>query len=66
MKNRLLLTIVLLSAFLSSRAQIGGDFNPESPSDPGAPVLKYQLSVVAEPVNSGSFNISNDILLTLK
>ena len=62
MKNRLLLTIVLLSAFLSSRAQIGGDFNPESPSDPGAPVLKYQLSVVAEPVNSGSFNIRNERL----
>lgn len=37
-------------------------YNPSSPSDPQEPVLKYQLSLVAEPMNSGSFNFSNERL----
>lgn len=35
---------------------------PSNPSDPQDPVLKYQLSLKAEPMNSGSFNISNERL----
>lgn len=35
---------------------------PSNPSDPQDPVLKYQLSLTAVPMNSGSFNISNERL----
>jgi hypothetical protein len=35
-------------------------YNPSSPGDPQEQALKYQLSLRAEPVNSGSFNIYNE------
>lgn len=35
-------------------------YNPSSPGDPQEQALKYQLSLRAEPVNSGSFNINNE------
>ena len=56
MKNRISLAIFLLSTFLPALAQIGGDYNPESPSDPGVPVQKYTLSLKATPEGGGSFN----------
>lgn len=37
-------------------------YNPSNPSDPQEQALKYQLSLVAEPMNSGSFNINNERL----
>lgn len=37
-------------------------YDPANPSDPQEQALKYQLSLVAEPMNSGSFNISNERL----
>lgn len=59
MKNRLYLCLFLLLAHLCSWAQIGGDYNPDSPADPSAPVAKYQLTVTATPENAGSFNLSS-------
>ena len=35
-------------------------YQPYSPSDPQEQALKYQLSLTAVPMNSGSFNISNE------
>lgn len=35
-------------------------YNPASPADPQEQPLKYQLSLRAEPVNSGTFNINNE------
>ena len=37
-------------------------YRPSSPSDPQEQALKYQLSLTAVPMNSGSFNISNEQL----
>lgn len=37
-------------------------YQPSSPSDPQEQALKYQLSLTAVPMNSGSFNISNERL----
>ena len=37
-------------------------YNPSSPADPQEQALKYQLSLRAEPMNSGSFNINNERL----
>ena len=59
MKNRISLAIFLLSTFLPTLAQIGGDYNPESPSDPGLPVQKYTLSLKATPEGGGSFNTAS-------
>ena len=60
MKNRIFLTAFLLSVLLPSWAQIGGDYNPESPSDPGTPQKHYTLSVQAIPEDGGSFNIRSE------
>ena len=49
----------LLSAVLPIWAQIGGDYNPDSPSDPGTPVLKHQLTIRAVPEDGGSFNLTD-------
>ena len=54
------MAILLLSLFIPTWAQIGGDYDPNNPDDPGTPVLKYTLSLIAEPASSGSFNISNE------
>lgn len=62
MKSRLSIAIFLLLMHLCSWAQIGGDYNPDSPSDPPAPTLKYNLSITATPENSGSFNVSSEQL----
>lgn len=62
MKHKISIIVFLTLLSLSSWAQIGGDYNPTNPSDPGTPVLKYQLSLIAEPMNSGSFNFSNERL----
>lgn len=62
MKNRIFFAVSLLLMHLCCRAQIGGDYNPANPSDPQGPVLSYQLSLVAKPANSGSFNLSNERL----
>lgn len=62
MKSRLQILVFLLMLSLTSRAQIGGDYDPTSPSDPGTPELKYQLTLTADPVNGGSFNISSERL----
>ena len=35
-------------------------YNPSNPADPYEQALKYQLSLRAEPMNSGSFNINNE------
>ena len=35
-------------------------YSPQSPDDPGSPVLTYPLTVKAEPANSGSFNFTYD------
>lgn len=37
-------------------------YSPSNPSDPSKQPLKYQLSMIADPMNSGSFNISNERL----
>lgn len=36
------------------------EYNPSNPADPYEQALKYQLSLRAEPMNSGSFNINNE------
>lgn len=59
MKNRIYLVMFLLSAVLPIWAQIGGDYNPDSPSDPGTPVLKHQLTIRAVPEDGGSFNLTD-------
>ena len=60
MKNRIFLTAFLLSVLMPSWAQIGGDYNPESPSDPGIPQKRYTLSAQAIPEDGGSFNIRSE------
>lgn len=60
MKTRLSLAIFLSLLHLCAWSQIGGDFNPENPSDPGTPVLKYTLSLNASPKEGGSFNFVNE------
>lgn len=60
MKNRLFLSSILLFLVqLCCWAQIGGDYNPANPSDPGLPVLKYALALKATPADGGSFNVTN-------
>lgn len=59
MKNRIYLVMFLLSAVLPIWAQIGGDYNPDSPSDPGTSVLKHQLTIRAVPEDGGSFNLTD-------
>lgn len=61
MKNRIFLAVFLLLANMCSWAQMGGDYNPANPSDPGNPTQKqeYTLSVKATPSNGGSFNTAS-------
>ena len=59
MKNRISLAIFLLLISLYSWAQIGGDYNPSNPSDPGNPTQEYTLSLKATPSNGGSFNTTS-------
>ena len=59
MKNRISLAIFLLLISLYSWAQIGGDYNPTNPSDPGNPTQEYTLLLKATPSNGGSFNTSS-------
>lgn len=59
MKNRISLAIVLLLMHLCSWAQIGGDYNPANPSDPGNPTQEYTLTLKATPTNGGSFNTTS-------
>lgn len=59
MKNRISLAVFLWTLFLPLWAQIGGDFNPDDPSDPGTPVLKYTLNLIATPASGGSFSTSS-------
>lgn len=59
MKNRISLAIFLLLMSLYSWAQIGGDYNPANPSDPGNPTQEYTLSLKATPSNGGSFNTTS-------
>lgn len=62
MKGRIHILAVLLMISLCSRAQIGGDYDPANPSDPGTPELKYDLTLTADPEDGGYFNISSDRL----
>ena len=59
MKKIIAIVALLLSVQLASWAQIGGDYNPSSPADPGTPVLKYTLTLSAIPEDGGSFNYSS-------
>lgn len=58
MKNRIFLAVFLFLIHQYSWAQIGGDYNPTNPSDPGTPVQKYTLTLKATPTDGGSFNTS--------
>ena len=61
MRKQVLFVIFLfLLTHVSLWSQIGGDYNPDSPSDPDAPTLKYSLIVKAFPEEGGSFNISKE------
>lgn len=59
MKNRISLAVFLLLMSLYSWAQIGGDYNPDNPSDPGNQAQEYTLTVKATPANGGSFNATS-------
>lgn len=59
MRNRISFAVFLLLAHLSSWAQIGGDYNPNNPSDPGNPTQEYTLTLKASPSNGGSFNTTS-------
>lgn len=59
MKNRISLAIFLLLMHLCTWAQIGGDYNPTNPSDPGNPTQEYTLTLKATPSNGGSFNTTS-------
>ena len=59
MKSRISLAIFLLLMHLCSWAQIGGDYNPTNPSDPGNPTQEYTLTLKATPTNGGSFNTTS-------
>lgn len=59
MKNRISIVIFLLLISLNSWAQIGGDYNPTNPTDPGNPTQEYTLTLKSTPTNGGSFNISS-------
>lgn len=59
MKNRISFAIFLLLVHLSAWAQIGGDYNPNNPSDPGNPTQEYTLTLKASPSNGGTFNTTS-------
>ena len=59
MKNRISFAIFLLLVHLSAWAQIGGDYNPNNPSDLGNPTQEYTLTLKASPSNGGTFNTTS-------
>ncbi|MBQ5912733.1 MAG: chitobiase/beta-hexosaminidase C-terminal domain-containing protein [Bacteroidaceae bacterium] len=59
MKSRISLAVFLLLMSLYSWAQIGGDYNPSNPSDPGNPTQEYTLTLKASPTNGGNFNTAS-------
>lgn len=59
MKNRISIVIFLLLISFNSWAQIGGDYNPTNPTDPGNPTQEYTLTLKSTPTNGGSFNVSS-------
>lgn len=59
MKNRISLAIFLLLMHLCAWAQIGGDYDPTNPLDPGNPTQEYTLTLKASPTNGGSFNTTS-------
>lgn len=59
MKNKISFAIFLLLVHMSAWAQIGGDYNPNNPSDPGNPTQEYTLTLKASPTNGGSFNTTS-------
>lgn len=59
MKKWVLLSLFLPLINLTSWAQIGGDYDPTNPSDPGEPILKYTLTLNAIPSDGGSFNTTS-------
>lgn len=62
MKSRISLAVFLLLMSLYSWAQIGGDYNPSNPSDPGNPTQEYTLTLKASPTNGGNFNTASTSL----
>lgn len=59
MRNRISVAIFLLLPSLHSWAQIGGNYNPSNPADPGSPAQEYTLTLKSTPTNGGSFNTSS-------
>lgn len=59
MKSRISILIFLLLISFNSWAQIGGDYNPNNPTDPGNPTQEYTLTLKSTPTNGGSFNTSS-------
>lgn len=59
MKNRIFFAVFLLLTHLGAWGQIGGDYNPSNPSDPGTPIQKYTLTLNATPSGGGSFNTTS-------
>ncbi|MDY2942480.1 MAG: leucine-rich repeat protein [Paludibacteraceae bacterium] len=54
--KKVFIALCLLCLYVVAWGQIGGDYDPESPSDPGTPVKTYALTLNATPSNGGSFN----------
>ena len=46
------MAVLILCGWVSSYGQ--DDFNPSTPPEPGAPIVKHQLTLLAEPANGGS------------
>ena len=60
MKHKIYLSaLLLLLMHLPGLAQIGGDYNPTNPGDPGTPVLKYTLTLKGSPTEGGSFSVTS-------
>lgn len=59
MNSKIISILLLLLSYVPSWAQIGGDYNPSNPSDPGVPEQKYTLTLDVTPANGGSFNVNS-------
>ena len=46
------MAVLILCGWVSAYGQ--DDFNPSTPPEPGAPIVKHQLTLLAEPANGGS------------
>lgn len=53
-KIRYWLMAMWLACCISTYAQGGGGFNPPNPSEPGAPNLPHQLTMLAQPAGGGN------------